>query len=77
MNEEIAKLIRSCVNREDFDHDAWNQKIAFWKGEKSGEERGENKLIQKMIAKGKSDEDIANTTEIDIARIRKLRESMV
>ncbi len=88
MNEEIAKLIRSCVNREDFDHDAWNQKIAFWKGEKSGEERGEqrgitigeergeNKLIQKMISKGKSDEDIANTTEIDIARIRKLRESM-
>ncbi len=29
-----------------------------------------------MISKGKSDEDIANTTEIDIQRIRELRAAM-
>ena len=93
MNEEIAKLIRSCVDRKDFDHDAWNERLAFWNGEANGikrgekhgvqrgiaigEERGENNLIKKMISKGKSDEDIANTTEIDIKRIQELRASMV
>ena len=44
MNEEIAKLIRSCVERKDFDHDAWNEKLAFWDGKargiKSGEKHG-------------------------------------
>ena len=41
-----------------------------------GEERAENKLIQKMISKGKSDEEIADTTEIDIKRIQELRAAM-
>ena len=88
MNEKILSIIRAELNPNDFDHDSWCEKFAEKRGiaigekrgiaigEKRGEERGENKLIQKMISKGKSDEDIANTTEIDIARIRKLRESM-
>ena len=56
-----------------FDHDAWERKMNYERGEEAGEKRGENKLIQKMISKGKSDEEIADTTEIDIKRIQELR----
>ena len=55
-----------------FDHDAWERKMNY----ERGEEAGEDKLIQKMISKGKSDEEIADTTEIDIKRIQELRASM-
>ena len=55
-----------------FNFDAWEQKMNF----ERGEEAGENKLIQKMISKGISDEEIADTTEIDIKRIQELRASM-
>ena len=72
MNEKILSIIRAELNPNDFDHDSWCEKFA----EKRGIAIGENKLIQKMISKGKSDEDIANTTEIDIQRIRELRASM-
>ena len=84
MNEKIMSIIRAGLNSNDFDHDVWCEELAYRKGERNGEKRGEKRgiaigedsLIQKMISKGKTDEDIANTTEIDIARIRKLRESM-
>ncbi len=89
MNEKILNIIRDGLNPNDFDHDAWCEELAYRNGERKGEKRGitigeergitkgEDSLIQKMISKGKTDEDIANTTEIDIARIRKLRESMI
>ncbi len=67
-----------------FDHDAWERKMNYERGEEAGEKRGitigeeraENNLIQKMIAKGKSDEEIADTMEIDIKRIQELRAAM-
>ena len=63
-----------------FDHDAWERKMNYERGEEAGEKRGitigEDSLIQKMISKGKSDEEIADTTEIDIKRIQELRASM-
>ncbi len=51
-----------------FNFDEWDRKMNF--------ERGEDAIIQKMIAKGKSDKEIADTTEIDIKRIQELRAAM-
>ena len=84
---DIPSRIDTELDPAFFNFDAWDKFIndarreeVVKEGIAIGEERGitlgEDKLIQKMIAKGKSDEEIADTTEIDLKRIQELRAAM-
>ena len=80
---DIPSRIDTELDPAFFNFDAWDKFIndarreeVVKEGIAIGEERAEDKLIQKMISKGKSDEEIADTTEIDIKRIQELRASM-